>query len=165
MADGGASRPLDLKASETIEPIGVSAPGAARIKGLDHWAITTGNEQRCIAFYEGVLGLRIGPRPMLTFQGVWFYAGERPIVHVISDRAFVPGKTGAFDHVAFSMEGSHLAMEKTLRSNGIEFQSRLIERTGVYQIMCRDPDGCGVELNFQAVRPVIPASLPDAKRR
>lgn len=27
-----------------------------------------------------------------------------------------------------------------------------IERTGVYQIQCKDPDGCGVELNFQNVK-------------
>jgi hypothetical protein len=26
----------------------------ASIKGLDHWAITTSDERRCIAFYEGV---------------------------------------------------------------------------------------------------------------
>ena len=28
----------------------------------------------------------------------------------------------------------------------------LIERTGIYQIACKDPDGCGVELNFQGVK-------------
>jgi hypothetical protein len=43
-------------------------------------------------------------------------------------------------------------MEDKLKSNGISFKSRLIERTGVYQIACRDPDGCGVELNFQGVK-------------
>jgi hypothetical protein len=44
-------------------------------------------------------------------------------------------------------------MEEKLKSHGIPFQSRLIERTGVYQIACHDPDGCGVELNFQDVAP------------
>jgi hypothetical protein len=43
-------------------------------------------------------------------------------------------------------------MEGKLKDNGIPFQSRLIERTGVYQIACKDPDGCGVELNFQGVK-------------
>ena len=72
----------------------------ANIRGLDHWAIVTKDQDRCIAFYEGVLGLKVGPRPQLTFQGVWFYAGQTPIVHVISDRPFESGKTGAFDHIA-----------------------------------------------------------------
>ena len=122
----------------------------ATIKGLDHWAILTSNEQKCIAFYRDILGLEIGPRPKLTFQGIWFYSGGNPIVHVISDRAFQPGKTGAFDHIAFAMEGSYKDMEEKLRQNNVEFKSRLIERTGVYQIACADPDGCGVELNFQS---------------
>jgi catechol 2,3-dioxygenase-like lactoylglutathione lyase family enzyme len=121
------------------------------IKGLDHWAILTNDEERCVRFYRDVLGLKVGPRPQLTFKGVWFYSGDRPIVHVISDRAFQPGQTGAFDHIAFAMEGSHADMEKKLTANGISFKSRLIERTGIYQIACHDPDGCGVELNFQEV--------------
>ena len=120
-------------------------------RGLDHWAILTSDEKRCIGFYQDVLGLKIGPRPKLTFQGIWLYSGDTPIVHVISDRAFQQGQTGAFDHIAFAMEGSHTAMEKKLKANGIEYTSRLIERTGVYQIACHDPDGCGVELNLQGV--------------
>lgn len=124
----------------------------ANVKGLDHWAIVTSDEAKCVAFYEGILGLKIGPRPKLTFEGLWFYSGDAPIVHVMSDRAFRPGQTGAFDHIAFAMEGSHAEMERRLNANGIAFQSRLIERTGVYQIACKDPDGCGVELNFQGVK-------------
>jgi catechol 2,3-dioxygenase-like lactoylglutathione lyase family enzyme len=123
----------------------------ATIKGLDHWAILTSDEAKCVAFYQDILGLKIGPRPQLTFKGVWFYSGGHPIVHVISDREFQPGKTAAFDHIAFAMEGSYKDMEEKLSRNGIAFKSRLIERTGVYQIACADPDGCGVELNFQEV--------------
>lgn len=133
-----------------------------RIKGLDHWAITTSNEKRCIGFYQDVLGLKVGPRPKLTFQGIWFYSGRVPIVHVISDRDFQQGQTGAFDHIAFAMEGSHLDMEKKLAANGIMYKARLIERTGVYQITCNDPDGCGVELNFERVSSPTSAESPNA---
>ena len=34
---------------------------SASIKGLDHWAIVTGDEAKCTAFYEGILGLKVGP--------------------------------------------------------------------------------------------------------
>ena len=128
-----------------------NSPAPVRVSGLDHWAISTRDEARCIAFYEGMLGLKIGPRPKLTFDGVWFYCGDRAIVHVISGRDLEPGPTAAFDHIAFAMDGSHAEMEERLRGNGIEFRSRLIERTGVYQIALEDPDGCGIELNFQGV--------------
>ena len=121
------------------------------IKGLDHWAILSRDEKRCIGFYQDVLGLKVGPRPQLSFQGIWFYSGDVPIVHVITDRAFQEGRTGAFDHIAFAMEGSPVEMESNLSAAGVAYKSRLIERTGVYQIACHDPDGCGVELNFQGV--------------
>jgi catechol 2,3-dioxygenase-like lactoylglutathione lyase family enzyme len=74
---------------------------SASIKGLDHWAIVTADEKKCTAFYQGILGLKIGPRPQLTFKGVWFYSGDIPIVHVISDREFQAGQTGAFESYRF----------------------------------------------------------------
>jgi catechol 2,3-dioxygenase-like lactoylglutathione lyase family enzyme len=121
------------------------------IKGLDHWAILSRDEKCCTSFYQDVLGLKVGPRPQLSFQGIWFYSGDVPIVHVITDRPFQDGRTGAFDHIAFAMEGSPVEMESKLSAAGVAYKSRLIERTGVYQIACHDPDGCGVELNFQGV--------------
>lgn len=45
-----------------------------------------------------------------------------------------------------------MEMENKLTENSIPFKSRLIERTSVYQIATHDPDGCGVELNFQDVK-------------
>ena len=96
---------------------------AANIRGLDHWAIVTKDQDRCVAFYEGVFGPKNGPRPQLSFQGVWFYSGETPVVHVISDRPFESGQTGAFDHIAFAMEGSPSEMEKFLNSHRIPSQS------------------------------------------
>jgi hypothetical protein len=92
----------------------------AAIRGLDHWSIAS-DEPKCTLFYEGVLGLKVGPRPQLTFKGIWFYSGDTPIVHIISDRAFQPGPTGAFDHVAFAMEGSPDEMEQKLAANSIPF--------------------------------------------
>jgi hypothetical protein len=107
-------------------------------------------------FMKGCFGLKVGPRPQLTFQGVWFYAGQTPIVHVISDRPVESGKTGAFDNIAFAMDVSPTEMEKSLNGHGIPFQSRLIERTGIYHIACKDPDGCDVELNFHGVSSSTP---------
>ena len=122
---------------------------SVHIHGLDHWAIATADAEKCAAFYAGILGLRSGDRPKMTFEGMWFYAGDRPIVHVNVGCDVTPGSTGAFDHIAFAMTGSAQEFESRLTSHAIAFTSRLIERTGVYQIRCEDPDGCGVELNFQ----------------
>lgn len=118
------------------------------VVGLDHYALLTTDPERTTRFYVDVVGLRVGPRPQLSFRGVWLYAGEQPIVHIIFDKEVPTRETGAVDHLAFVARGSVDETLETLRRHGIEFTSRLIERTGVTQVFFRDPDNVGVELNF-----------------
>ena len=99
-------------------------------------------------FYEEIVGLRAGPRPALSFPGVWLYAGDQPIVHIVFDKAIPTRETGAVDHLAFAAKGSVDETRELLARNKIEFTSRVIERTGVTQIFFRDPDNVGIELNF-----------------
>lgn len=121
------------------------------VQGLDHFSVISSNPERTVAFYRDLLGLENGPRPKLSFPGVWLYAAGQPLLHVIFERPFAPGATGAFDHVALAVSGSPPETEAKLSAAGVEFESRLIERTRTYQIFLRDPDGVGVELNFADV--------------
>jgi catechol 2,3-dioxygenase-like lactoylglutathione lyase family enzyme len=118
------------------------------VVGLDHYALLSSDPERTTRFYEQIVGLKAGPRPKLSFPGVWLYAGDVPIVHIIFDKAIPTKETGAVDHLAFIAKGSVEEIQQTLRANGIEFTSRVIERTGVTQVFFRDPDNVGVELNF-----------------
>lgn len=118
------------------------------IVGLDHYALLTSDPERTTRFYSDIVGLKVGPRPKLSFAGVWLYAGDHPIVHIIFDKAIPTKETGAVDHLAFIAKGSVEEALETLRQNNIEFTSRVIERTGVTQVFFRDPDNVGVELNF-----------------
>ncbi|MDE2050850.1 MAG: diguanylate cyclase, partial [Gammaproteobacteria bacterium] len=61
-------------------------------------------------FYCQVIGLRIGYRPPLASEGLWLYAGDAAVVHLVAGRertetpaAAVPAR--AFDHVAFECSG------------------------------------------------------------
>lgn len=118
------------------------------VVGLDHYALLSSDPERSTRFYEDIVGLKVGPRPKLSFPGVWLYAGEVPIVHIIFDKPIPTRETGAVDHLAFVAKGSVSEIEGLLRRHGIEFTSRVIERTGVTQVFFRDPDNVGVELNF-----------------
>lgn len=118
------------------------------VVGLDHYALLSSNPERTTRFYEDIIGLKVGPRPKLSFPGIWLYAGERPIVHIIFERAIPTRETGAVDHLAFIAQGNVEEMHDKLRRNNIEFTSRVIERTGVTQVFFRDPDNVGVELNY-----------------
>lgn len=118
------------------------------ITGLDHYALLTSDPERTTRFYTDIVGLRVGFRPELSFPGVWLYAGDEPIVHIVFGKPVRGPETGAVDHLAFKAKGSVDAALEKLKANGIEYSARKLERTGVTQVFFRDPDGVGVELNF-----------------
>ena len=124
----------------------------AQILGLDHVNFTASHEtiDELGRFYVEILGLRTGDRPPFDRHGYWIYAGDRPIIHLIVNRAGDErelGRNTSFDHVALSCQGAQ-DMVAHLESRGVPYKLQLIPRTGAYQIFLRDPAGHGVELNF-----------------
>lgn len=119
------------------------------VTGLDHNALLSSDPARTTWFYTEVVGLVVGFRPPdLSFPGIWLYAGDAPILHVVFTRPISSKDTGAVDHLAFRAEGSADEMAARLRHHGIEFSMRTLERTGITQLFFRDPDHVGLELNF-----------------
>lgn len=118
------------------------------IKGLDHYALLTSDLERTQRFYTDVVGLEVGFRPKLSFEGIWLYAGGEPIVHIIEGKPIAGRDTGAVDHLALKATGDVDAALANLKSHGVEYNMRVLERTGVTQVFFRDPDGVGVELNY-----------------
>jgi catechol 2,3-dioxygenase-like lactoylglutathione lyase family enzyme len=118
------------------------------VVGLDHYALLCTDPERTTRFYSDIVGLRVGPRPTLSFPGVWLYAGDTPLVHIIFERKIPTKETGAVDHLAFVAKGDPEQIYEVLRRNNIEFTHRYLDRTGVTQVFFRDPDNVGVELNY-----------------
>lgn len=118
------------------------------IIGLDHYALLTSDVEATTRFYTEVVGLEVGFRPTLSFEGVWLYAGGQPIVHIIAGKPIASRETGAVDHLAFRASGNVDASLANIESHGVAYNMRVLERTGVTQVFFRDPDGVGVELNF-----------------
>src|SRR4051812_1493389 len=118
------------------------------VTGLDHYALLTSDVGRTTRFYTDVVGLEVGFRPKMTFEGVWLYAGGQPIVHIIAGKPIATKETGAVDHLALKAIGSVDKTLENIKAHGVEFTMRVLERTGVTQVFFRDPDGVGVELNF-----------------
>ena len=135
---------------------------------LQHYTIEPSNLEATKDFYCDVLGLQNGDRPPLGFPGYWLYSGGVPTVHLLGDRKPRDGivvrgtekkfdDTGRFDHIAFS--ASDLAgVRKRIEGKKVTFREQVIPRTGGTQIFLYDPDGIGVELNFD------PSETPADKR-
>ena len=118
------------------------------VAAIDHYTILTADLEATRRFYCGLLGLSEGPRPPFDFPGAWLYAGGQPVVHIIAGREFSANGTGAVDHVAFKAEGDPDALFKKLEGEGYRVSSRIVPRSKIRQLFCRDPSGVQVELNF-----------------
>ena len=135
---------------------------------LQHYTIEPADLDRTKDFYCDVLGLENGDRPPLDFPGYWLYSGGQATVHLMGTRKPREGivvrgtekkfdDTGRFDHIAFS--ASDLAgVRKRIEGKKVKFREQVIPRTGGTQIFLYDPDGIGVELNFD------PSETPADKR-
>lgn len=106
-------------------------------------------------FYCRILGLRVGARPPLQSDGLWLYAGDTPIVHLVevadggesAAAATVPDM--AFDHVAFECSGLEDMLGR-LEERGVQNAVRLQPVTGQTLIRLEDPSGLRLELVFAA---------------
>lgn len=128
---------------------------------LDHCAIRTTRLEESRRFYEGLLGLEVGPRPDLPVPGYWLYDGERPVVHLIelpetaredvfgepltADSA--PGVRNGVDHLAFRVVGLD-ATRGRLQDAGLAYKEMAIAQLRLTQLFVRDPNGITAELNF-----------------
>jgi catechol 2,3-dioxygenase-like lactoylglutathione lyase family enzyme len=109
-------------------------------------------------FYVNIVGLTVGDRPPLNFDGYWLYLGDQPVVHLlgwraneklINDGPSVPADTGRFDHVAFNCVDLK-GMRKALAEYGVNYEERVLPRMNMTQLFYKDPDGVTVECNFGA---------------
>src|ERR1700749_474621 len=127
---------------------------------LQHFTIEPSDLERTKDFYCDVLGLENGDRPPLGFPGYWLYSGGVPTVHLLGARQPGPGArvrpegvkmddTGRLDHIAFAATGFD-SMRQRLRDKGVQFRENIVPRSGAAQLFLFDPDGVGVELNFES---------------
>jgi catechol 2,3-dioxygenase-like lactoylglutathione lyase family enzyme len=127
------------------------------VHGLDHINLrASGGAFAALRdFYCQVLGLRIGARPPLASAGLWLYAGDAAIVHLVEEpdagrpaaAAAARGAGGACDHVAFECSGLGDMLGR-LERLGVPNAVQTSAVTGQVVIRLEDPSGLCLELVF-----------------
>jgi catechol 2,3-dioxygenase-like lactoylglutathione lyase family enzyme len=116
------------------------------IEGMNHFNVLTDDVEATRHFYCDILGLTKGDRPPFKFDGLWLYAGGRPILHVSQGR-LPPGRAGVIDHIAFTSSDLRGTVAR-LKAHGIEHTVGRQVGTNLWQLFCEDPMGARVELDF-----------------
>ncbi len=104
------------------------------------------------AFYEKIVGLKVGPRPPFRSFGYWLYADGKDVLHLSEELPEDRRRRGSdltFDHVALESSGWKTHVQELLAAK-VKFTEETVPSTGRRQIFFRDPAGNGVELIFPA---------------
>jgi len=126
---------------------------------LDHWNIYCKDLDATVRFYERYVGLRNGDRPPFQFPGAWLYAGEKAILHIVSETTRKDHGSGAIDHVAINCSDIRGTIA-TIKKDGVPYEVRKVPARPLQQVFLHDPDGVMIELNFwnEADVPEVKAS-------
>ena len=120
------------------------------IVGMNHFTVIAEDAAQTLDFYVGLLGLAVGPRPDLGFDGAWLYAGgPQAVLHLYFDRAPPAQRAGVIDHMAFTATGLK-EVKARFDARGLPYQLRRQAGAGTWQLFCHDPNGARVELDFDA---------------
>jgi 3-oxoadipate enol-lactonase len=113
---------------------------------LDHFNIRTQKLAETKHFYEQILGLTAGARPVQPLNGAWLYNERQAVLHLL-ESAPSSLATGPLDHVAFACTGLGALLSR-LDREGIARLARAIPGTPFVQVQFLDPNGVMVEANF-----------------
>ena len=92
---------------------------------LDHWNVYCKDLKATVRFYERYVGLKDGDRPPFNFPGAWLYAGEKPILHLVSETGRKDHGSGAIDHVAINCENIRGTIDQ-LKKDKMPFEVRKV---------------------------------------
>ena len=126
------------------------------ISRLDHFTIVTDNLAKTEEFYSKFLGFSVGPRPDFKIPGIWLYANEVPILHVVGVEEMPNPRRGVLDHMAFRGSGMNDLLRK-LTDEGVSF--RIIPTPAPWnqwQVFFDDPNEAVVEIDFDGEEALDP---------
>jgi catechol 2,3-dioxygenase-like lactoylglutathione lyase family enzyme len=118
-----------------------------KVMEIDHATIMTAKLDETRAFFEDVLGLKIGPRPDFDMPVCWLYAGGRDIVHLVAAGSpQAPSQRGSINHFALRIADFEQAIAD-LKAKGVPFETESTPGGELKQIYITDPNGVRIELN------------------
>jgi catechol 2,3-dioxygenase-like lactoylglutathione lyase family enzyme len=128
---------------------------------LEHYLVVSEALEKTKDFYCDILGLAVGDRPDLGFDGYWLYTGAVGCLHLADRKSYAQYKarvgtpvpqqtsdTGAIDHIAFNATDFE-SMIARIDAAGLDYRQNRIDNIGLRQVFVQDPNAITIELNFR----------------
>jgi len=127
---------------------------------MEHYLVLTDDIEKTKNFYCDVLGMHVGFRPPLKFDGYWVYLGDIPVIHIGEWKTYTkhseelgipvtrpaPG-TGPLDHIAFNgVDFDEIAAR--LKKHGVKAGVNVVPGASLRQLFFNDPNGIKIEINI-----------------
>lgn len=126
----------------------------------DHFTIVTDDLLVTEDFYTKLLGFSVGPRPEFKFPGLWLYANDAAILHVMQVDEMPNPRKGVLDHMAFRGEDVNALLRK-LKTEGLKYRIvRTPDPWDQWQVFFEDPNGAVVEVDFDGQEILEPEHQP-----
>lgn len=114
----------------------------------DHFTVLTDDLAATEEFYTQILGFTVGPRPDFKFDGIWFYANDAAILHVMQRPVLPVPRNGVLDHMAFRGQDIN-ALLQNLVTAGVSYEVKRTPAPWVqWQVFFEDPNGAVVEVDY-----------------
>ncbi|MEL7343766.1 MAG: VOC family protein [Pseudomonadota bacterium] len=121
------------------------------LTAFDHVNIRTADLDGMIEWYDRILGITAGYRPVFKDPGAWLYLNGTCVIHLFDNPPKPPahqdGENLRLDHVAFRAEGFGAFIDM-LEAEGIEHTTTTLEETQTVLVFLRDPDGNHIHVDF-----------------
>lgn len=119
------------------------------ITGLDHIVITTADIEKCVAFYEGILGLR---HEVKNGRHAFYFGAQKINIHC-KPAEFLPAAlhpTYGSQDICLIADGDIEAIKREIEVQGYPLEAGIVPRHGalgaMQSIYLRDADGNLVEI-------------------
>lgn len=116
---------------------------------FDHVNLRTSRLTEMVAWYDDVLGLRVGKRPDFGVNGAWLYLGDRAIVHLVEVPVEPKSIEPKIEHFAITATDK-AAFLLHLQERGIAPELAEVPGFGITQVNIFDPDGNHIHIDFSA---------------
>jgi catechol 2,3-dioxygenase-like lactoylglutathione lyase family enzyme len=118
-----------------------------KVTMLEHVNLRTASMEALAQWYETIPGLKRGYRPPFGVTGIWLYAGDIPVIHLLETTEEPKTMDPRMEHFAMRATGLESFLQR-LEKHEVSHNTYRIPRDRIFQVYLSDPEGNHMHIDF-----------------